>query len=227
MVAIGTAGASVVRVGNAVGRRNATDVRRAGWARRAAHRLHDGLLRRTLPRPRHAAREPLQRRPRRAATGCVADRHMRHHPGVRRDAGGADGGAARRRRCLGAAGPPAHLVVGCHGADRLRAGLRRRHRRGRPDVGASWPARFRPVCCFPAASSPSRGARSSPATDAARSFRAQKWPQSAYSPTTCGRGNPAVPPTIALVDDDQHLPDLGHHGARGGGLRRAAAQATR
>ena len=32
MVAIGTAGASVVRVGNAVGRRNATDVRRAGWA---------------------------------------------------------------------------------------------------------------------------------------------------------------------------------------------------
>ena len=32
MVAIGTAGASMVRVGNAVGRRNATDVVRAGWA---------------------------------------------------------------------------------------------------------------------------------------------------------------------------------------------------
>ena len=32
MVAIGTAAASMVRVGNAVGRRNATDVSRAGWA---------------------------------------------------------------------------------------------------------------------------------------------------------------------------------------------------
>ena len=32
MVAIGTAAASMIRVGNAVGRRNATDVARAGWA---------------------------------------------------------------------------------------------------------------------------------------------------------------------------------------------------
>ena len=32
MVAIGTAAASMIRVGNAVGRRNATDIARAGWA---------------------------------------------------------------------------------------------------------------------------------------------------------------------------------------------------
>ena len=137
MVAIGTAAASMIRVGNAVGRRNPTDITRAGWA----GVLLIACLMACFAGPFLGLglplAKPLHRRPSRAASCRLAHRHLRYHPGVRRDAGGADGRAARSRRRVGAAGAPAHRLVVHYGAHRLRAGLRGRYRRRRPDVGHS------------------------------------------------------------------------------------------
>ena len=155
MVAIGTAAASMIRVGNAVGRRNPTDITRAGWA---GVLLIAGLMA-CFAGPLLGLGMPLANlyteRPGRPAVSRVAHRHLRYHSGVRRDAGGPDGCTARRRRRLGAAGAAAHLLVGHLGADRLRAGFRGRDWRRRPDVGHSGGCALRQY--FPLGPLPRRG----------------------------------------------------------------------
>ena len=160
MVAIGTAAASMVRVGNAVGRRNPTDIARAGWA----GVLLIAFLMACFAGPFLGLGMPLANlytddpavlplaAPLIGICGIIL-----MFDGMQAVLMGALRGVADVWV------PPGLQLISwwcITVAHRLRAGLRGRDRRRRPHVGAFWRARSPPASCSRAASSPWPGGRS-------------------------------------------------------------------
>jgi MATE family multidrug resistance protein len=133
MSAVGIGGATAIRVGNAVGRGSAADLRLAGWSGIALAGAAALPFAAIMFLSAGMGGDPV----RHGGRGAATDR--RHHPGrwprshPRRIDGRQSWGAARRRRRLGVFRHPVRRVLDRRRADRRRAGDRRRSWSAGPD----------------------------------------------------------------------------------------------